>query len=101
MRKSLSPILIDDETAVVFLQIPRSRTLEFQASVDLYESLATVRTMSVENSVVAVITTPSMWDTCQAMLDSLQVEIGWNHIADTNQSYLEQLLSESACANPN
>jgi hypothetical protein len=99
MNRNLEPQTIDEETVVVFLQIPRNKTLEFQASIDLYESLATVRTMSIETSVVAVVTTPSLWEHCSSALQDLKSQIEWAQVTDDNQSYLNQLIAESTCAN--
>jgi hypothetical protein len=75
-----APDIIDEGTIALYLKVPGEKVVLLQALVESYEGVAIVRTLNIRKSLVCIITTPSMLDTCAAMLEALRPEIGWEYI---------------------
>lgn len=75
-----SPDRIDEGTVALYLKVPGEKVVLLQALTESYEGLAMVRTLNIRKSLVAILTTPSMLEDCQALLDSLKTVIQWEYI---------------------
>lgn len=67
--------VLDDETRVVYLEIPSSLVVLFQVLIELYEGIGTVRTIDLRRSLVCVITTNSMLADLSRLLLSIEKEL--------------------------
>lgn len=83
------PLRLDDQTLVFVLELPPARVVLFQAHFELYEGVATIRTVSPRDSVVCVLTTPAMLDDCRQVLDSVRESLQWRAAANP-EAFLAQ-----------
>ncbi|MEY4701956.1 MAG: hypothetical protein RL326_2143 [Pseudomonadota bacterium] len=70
-------ILVDQHSVALYLEVPRSQVVLLQAYFDLYDGVATVRTLQSDRSVVCVLTTPSQLDTCLGVLHTVRAQVTW------------------------
>lgn len=70
----------DTETCLLFLNVPGNQVVLFQAFFELYEGLATVRTIDIRRSEVMLITTPSSLPEVLQILEAIDGTVSWNFI---------------------
>lgn len=84
--------LIDAQSVVIYLDCPGSNVVLLQAYFDIYESLGVVRTLDIKESLVCILTTPSMLNDCLEVLAAIQPSVGWTFAqipsADLKERYL-------------
>ena len=73
----LTPAPLDDHTIALFIEVPVSKVVLFQAYFDIYEGVATVRTLNPAESLICILTTPDMLNWCQRVLVALQPTLEW------------------------
>lgn len=71
---------IDEGTVAIYLRVPGEHVVLLQALVECHEGIGLVRTLSIRKSLVTVLTTPSMRETCLELLESLKAEVAWELI---------------------
>jgi hypothetical protein len=76
----LTPDRVDNQTVVFYLELPREKVVLLQALFESYEGVATVRTLNLEQCLVAVMTTPSMERTCSLLLSSVSELLQWRPV---------------------
>ena len=91
----IQPLVIDQHTVAFYLQLDGAQIVLFQAMVESYEGLATVRTVDIERSLISMITTPDQVADCQTLLSSLQPTIPWRCAAAEVQNGPQFPLSDS------
>jgi hypothetical protein len=72
--------VVDESTTAFYLQVPPTQVVVLQALFESYEGVGIVRTMDVHSSVVSILTTPAMADTCEKILASVQKTINWKEL---------------------
>lgn len=87
----MKPIAIDSETYAIFLEVPHAQVVALQARFEIYEGLATVRTVDKGFSLVSVVTTASLLPECVAALQAAKSEIQWRELED--ESRFEEFLA--------
>jgi hypothetical protein len=68
---------IDDFTTAIYLEVPGSKVVLFQAYFELFEGLGLVRTLSIQRSLVCILTTPDLAPTCLEVLHAIQDTVPW------------------------
>ena len=83
MIDSASALLdqIDDFTTAIYLEVPGSKVVLFQAYFELFEGLGLVRTLSIKRSLVCILTTPDLTSTCLEVLSAIQERVPWRMVA--------------------
>jgi DNA-binding response OmpR family regulator len=67
-----------DPIAIAFyLRVPRSHVVLLQAYFELYDGVATVRTLQGSDQVVCVLTTQSQRQDCIQVLEAIRGEVHW------------------------
>ena len=84
---------IDDATAVVVLELLSADVVLLQACLELYEGVATMRTIIPKESVVALFTPVSMLPNTRDMLVSLHGQIAWRSREHLGEKALAALMS--------
>ena len=87
---------LDSEAIALYLEIPGRKVVELQAYFDLYEGLGVVRTIDIQNSLVCIITTPTMLEKCSAALNALRETIPWRSIPQPKSVAEEDFLGYSS-----
>lgn len=70
-------VILDDGTKAFFIEINPSRVVLFQALVESYEGIATVRTLDREQSLVEVAFPSILEEECQGMLEGIKRLCQW------------------------
>jgi len=81
---------LDSETFVFYLQVPSSMIVLLQGYFESYEDLGLVRTLDAQSSLVCVITTPSMKESCENLLLALRSELPWREAEEIPGDELKQ-----------
>ena len=70
-----------DECAVaLYLEVPGSKVVMFQAFFDMYEAIGVVRTIDIRRSRVCVVTTRDMLPDCMRLLEALREYVDWSFV---------------------
>jgi len=77
---------LDEQCTAIYLEVPGSQIVNLQAYFEIHEGIAVVRTISVSRSLVCLLTTPSMLDTCLAILEAIRHNILWRFVAKPNEA---------------
>ncbi|RIL05628.1 MAG: hypothetical protein DCC75_11510 [Proteobacteria bacterium] len=82
----------DGVARVIYLEIPRSQVVLFQAFFEHFEGLAVVRTLDANKGLLCVITTSTQLAACLDALETLRPEVRWRQVrAETAESSKEFL----------
>lgn len=68
---------LDQCAVALYLEVPGSKVVLFQAFFDLYEAIGVVRTVDIRLSQICIVTTSDMLLDCVAVLHALRREIPW------------------------
>lgn len=68
---------MDEHCIALYLEVPGSQIVKFQATFEIYEAVAISRTLSVTRSMVCLLTTPDMLNDCLAILESIRHNVNW------------------------
>ena len=68
---------IEPRSIAWYLEVPRSQVVLLQAYFELYDGVATVRTLRGENPIVCVLTTPEQKNDCMGVLEAISKEVQW------------------------
>lgn len=68
---------IDAETIVVPIEVPGAQVVLLQTFFELYEGLGAVRTVNIRESIICIVTTPTMLTPCLEALTSMKQLISW------------------------
>jgi hypothetical protein len=68
---------LDDHCNALYLEVPGSKVVLFQAFFDIYESIGVVRTLSIRDSRICIITTPDTTPVALEILNSIQSFLPW------------------------
>ena len=71
----------DDETRILYLEVPGSKVVLLQSFFELYEGLGLVRTIDIRSSQVCIITTTSQLDDSFKALYDIREAVPWRLIA--------------------
>jgi hypothetical protein len=82
-------IHVDDETRVLALEVPGSKVVLLQAFFELYEGPGAVRTVDIKNSLLCIITTPSLLDACLEVLNAIQPVVHWRFATEIGTHAVE------------
>ncbi len=82
----------DEHAVALYLEVPRSLVVLFQAYFELYEGLGVVRTLDLRKNLVCVLTTNSLLPSCLSALESLRADIGWNSAPRPSKEERERYL---------
>ena len=69
---------LDESTCAVYIHCPAAYIVDLQSYFEIYESLGVVRTLDSKNSLVGIVTTPSMLEEVEKVLDGLKDIIPWS-----------------------
>jgi hypothetical protein len=68
---------LDQTSCAVYIHCPSAYIVDLQSYFEIYESLGVVRTLDSRNSLVGIITTPTMLPEVEQVLEGLQTVIPW------------------------
>ncbi len=68
---------LDQNTYAVYIHCPGAYIVDLQSYFEIYESLGVVRTIDSRNSLVGIITTPTMLPEVELVLEGLKEVIPW------------------------
>lgn len=68
---------VDEITRAIYLDMPREQIVVLQALLELYEGVATMRTVDAKKGVVCLLTTSTMLDDCWLVLNGVRDLIHW------------------------
>ncbi len=68
---------VDEYTCFLYLEIPGSQVVIFQALFECYEGVAIARTLNLKRSLVCLVTTVSMVDDCLKILQEAKDVFSW------------------------
>ena len=71
---------LDEYTTAIYLEVPGSKVVLFQGYFELFEGLGLVRTLSIRKSLICVLTTPKLANTCLAVLEAIKTSVPWRII---------------------
>lgn len=77
---------LDELTYIIYLEVPGSKIVLFQAFFELHEGIGTVRTLNVQKSLVSVLTPTDMLSDCLALLNSIKAEIFWRPVSAPSEA---------------
>lgn len=66
---------LDEQTYVIYLEVPPSQVVLLQGLFELYEGLGTVRTLDIPRSLVCILTTPSFIEDCIDVLEAIEYTV--------------------------
>lgn len=66
---------IDEHCSAIYLEVPSSKVVLFQSVFETYEGIGLVRTLSIQKSLICILTTKSMAEHCFAVLDAIRDEL--------------------------
>lgn len=68
---------LDSESVAIYLEVPGSSVVMFQAILESYDGIGVVRTLSIRDSLICILTTPSMVDSLLDLLHSVRDNLPW------------------------
>lgn len=83
---------LDDQTLALYIEVPGSQVVLFQAYFETYEGVGLVRTLDIRQSLVSVLTTKSQLEDCMELLSSIRGEIHWHPAGIPSQAMKEKYL---------
>ena len=83
---------IDAQSVILYLDCPGTQVVMLQALFDIYEGVGVVRTLDIRNSLVCVLTTPSMLNDCIAVLESIRDKVQWSYAPIPSEDLKERYL---------
>ena len=87
----LKPDYLDEHTCAIYLLVPAPQVVVLQAHFEAYDGVAVVRTLDLQKSLIAILTTPAMLPECLCVLAGIRTEVAWDPAPETAAS--EQALS--------
>ena len=81
-------IQIDEITCAIYLYVPGEKVVLLQGYFELYEGLGLIRTISILDSLVCVITTKDMLKDCLDFLENIKTQIPWKNAEIPNDPEL-------------
>jgi hypothetical protein len=69
--------VIEPRSVAWYLEVPRSQVVLLQAYFELYDGVATVRTLQGDAPIVCVLTTPEQKNDCMGVLEAISEEVQW------------------------
>ena len=73
---------LDDHCNALYLEVPGSKVVLFQAFFDTYESIGIVRTLSIRDSRICILTTPDTTPIALQILDSIHSFLPWRMLSE-------------------
>lgn len=88
----LEVIQLDKLTKAIYFYTPRYNIVYLQGVIELYEGLATLRTIDIKQSLMCLITTNEQMGTALEMMEENREEINWrpavrSDISDSDYLY--------------
>ena len=68
---------LDGCAVAIYLEVPGSKVVLFQAFFDLYEAIGCVRTIDIRRSRVCVVTTKDSLGDCASLLEGIKDIVPW------------------------
>ena len=83
-------VRLDDLTVAYYLSVPGSKVVLLQAFFELYEGIATVRTIDAKNSLVCLIVPEDQREACEDALEAIRPFVPWKMVegASTDERFL-------------
>lgn len=69
--------ILDDVTSCIYLKVPSQKVVMMQSFFEIYEGIATVRTLDIKNSLICIIVPNTNIDICLEILESIKKNIHW------------------------
>ena len=76
---------LDDVTSCIYLKVPEKKVVMMQSYFEIYDGVATVRTLDIKNSLICIIVPNCNLDLCFEILESIKKEV---------EEYLEYMDTE-------
>ena len=70
---------LDDVTSCIYLKIPEKKVVMMQSYFEIYDGVATVRTLDIKNSLICIIVPNCNLDLCFEILESIKKEVGFEY----------------------
>lgn len=83
---------LDEQTLAIYIEVPGSQVVLFQAYFETYEAIGLVRTLDIRQSLVSVLTTRSQFEDCFELLSSIRDEIHWHPARIPSEAMKEKYL---------
>lgn len=69
--------VLDSDTYAIYLEVPGSSIVLLQGCFELHEGIGIVRTLSVKNSLICILTVPDMYQDCVNLLNAINNIVPW------------------------
>lgn len=83
---------LDEVTSCIYLKVPEKKVVFMQSIFEIYDGVATVRTLDIKNSLICIIVPNTNLELCLEILESIKNDVGFEFICkpndDVNASYL-------------
>ena len=76
----VEPEILDDWAVALYVEVPGSKVVLFQAFLDLYEAVGIVRTIDIRRSRVCVVTTRDQLQDCLSIMEALKATVPWRMV---------------------
>ncbi len=76
----------DDQSCVLYLEVPASKVVLLQAYYELYEGVGIVRTLDISSGLVSILTTSCLLADCLEVLDSIQEKTLWRFASPSHEA---------------
>lgn len=77
---AIEAVRIDEETLGFYLSVPVSKVVLLQAFFELYEGIATVRTIDAKNSLVCLLVPNDQRGACEEALTAIAAQVPWRSV---------------------
>ena len=68
---------LDESCAAVYLEVPGSSVVLFQALLESHDGIGVVRTLSIRDNLISILTTPAMAPLLVDLLQSVRENLPW------------------------
>lgn len=80
---------LDDLTSCIYLKIPQEKVVLLQSFFEIYEGIATVRTLDIKNRIVCLIVPNCNLDICFEILENIKEDIKYEVASQEDISNLQ------------
>ncbi|MGI6680165.1 MAG: DUF4911 domain-containing protein [Bdellovibrionota bacterium] len=71
---------LDDKTSGIYLKVPEKKVVMMQSYFEIYDGIATVRTLDIRNSLICIIVPNCNLQICLEILESIKKDVGFEFI---------------------
>lgn len=88
---------LDEVTSCIYLKVPEKKVVFMQSIFEIYDGIATVRTLDIKNSLICIIVPNSNLELCLEILNSIKREVGFEFISKPKSSKEDDFVGFKNC----